>query len=74
MELTGKLKEEVEKAKTKEEVKEAFEKAGISLSDDELDNVSGGYKTKMKQVQPMPPLPIKPPTLTPPLPVSRPSN
>ncbi len=42
MELTGKLKEEVEKAKSKEKVKEAFEKAGLSLSDEELDNVSGG--------------------------------
>ncbi len=42
MELTGKLKEQVEQAKTKEEAKEIIEKAGMILSDEELDQASGG--------------------------------
>ena len=42
MELTGKLKEQVENAKTKEEAIAAFKEAGIVISDDELDSVSGG--------------------------------
>ncbi len=42
MELTGELKEQVEKAESKEEKKELIEKAGMLLTDDELDEVSGG--------------------------------
>ncbi len=46
MELTGKLKEQVEKAETKEVakevIKETIEEAGMILSDDELDLVAGG--------------------------------
>ena len=42
MELIGKLKNEVESAPTKEEKKEAIEKAGMLLTDDELDQVAGG--------------------------------
>ena len=46
MELTGKLKEQVEKTETKEEakevVKETIEEAGMTLNDEELDQVSGG--------------------------------
>ena len=48
MEIIGKLKENVEKAETKEEVKEiirnAGEEAGLVLNDEELDEVSGGKK------------------------------
>ena len=43
MKLIGKLKEQVEKAKTREEVKDTIEKAGMLLDDDELENVSGGF-------------------------------
>ena len=43
MELTGKLKEQVEKAETREEAKKVIEEAGISLTDEELDQVAGGY-------------------------------
>ncbi len=46
MRLTGKLKEKVEKAKTREEAKrvirETIEEAGIILDDDELNQISGG--------------------------------
>lgn len=37
MKLTGKLKEKVEKARTKEEAREILKEAGIILSDEELD-------------------------------------
>ena len=47
MKLTDELKEKVEKAETKEEakkiIKEAGEEAGMSLSDEELDQVAGGH-------------------------------
>ncbi|MBR4474997.1 MAG: hypothetical protein IKS55_15355 [Oscillospiraceae bacterium] len=42
MKLTGKLKTQVESAATKEEKREAIKKAGILLTDDELDQVAGG--------------------------------
>ncbi len=42
IELTGELKKEVEKAESKEEKKELIEKAGMLLSDEELEEVSGG--------------------------------
>ena len=42
MELTGKLKELVDKAETREEAKKVIEEAGISLTDEELYQVSGG--------------------------------
>ena len=44
MQLTGELKEKVEKTETKEEAKKTIEKAGIILNDDELDQVAGGEK------------------------------
>ncbi len=43
MELTGKLKEEMAQAKSKDEAKEIMEKAGMKLTDDELDSVAGGW-------------------------------
>lgn len=42
MELTGKLKEQVEQDKTKEEAKEIIKEAGMILSNEELDQASGG--------------------------------
>lgn len=42
MELTGKLKEQVEQDKTKEEAKEIIKEAGMILNDEELDQASGG--------------------------------
>ena len=45
MNLTGKLKENVEKAKTREEAKKLIARAGMLLDDDELNQVSGGVNT-----------------------------
>ena len=42
MKLTGKLKEHDEQAETREEAKKVIGEAGISLTDEELDQVSGG--------------------------------
>ena len=42
MQLTGELKEKVEKAESKEEAKKTIEEAGMILNDDELDQVAGG--------------------------------
>jgi Na+-transporting methylmalonyl-CoA/oxaloacetate decarboxylase gamma subunit len=42
MRLIGKLKEEVEKAETKEEKKVLIEEAGMELDDEELEQVAGG--------------------------------
>ena len=43
MELTGELKEKVEKAENAEEAKKILEEAGIKLTEEELDQVAGGY-------------------------------
>ncbi len=43
MKLVGDLKKQVEETKNKEEAKEVIEKAGMELTDDELNNVTGGY-------------------------------
>ena len=42
MELTKELKEKLEKAKNKEEAKKIIEKAGMELTDEEMDQVAGG--------------------------------
>ncbi len=42
MELTGRLKDSVMNAKKKDEKKGLIEKAGMKLTDDELDRVAGG--------------------------------
>ena len=42
MKLVGNLKKQVEEPKNKEEAKEVIEKAGMELTDDELDQVAGG--------------------------------
>ena len=45
MRLVGRLKEEVEKAETKEEKKVLIEEAGMELDDEELEQVAGGMPT-----------------------------
>ena len=59
MELTGELKEKVEKIDNKDEAKkvigEAAENAGMLLSEDELDSVAGGelqYSNKADRIDP----------------------
>ena len=42
MKLTGILKKQVEETDNKEEKKSLIEKAGMLLTDDELDQVTGG--------------------------------
>ena len=42
MEQNGKLKEKLSKAKSREEAKEVLKNAGISLSEAELDQATGG--------------------------------
>ena len=44
MKLIGNLKKQVEETKNKEEAKEVIEKAGMELTDEELDQVAGGWK------------------------------
>ena len=48
MQLTGELKEKVEKTESKEEAKKAIEDAGIILNDAELEQVSGGLVTNVR--------------------------
>ncbi len=43
MKLVGELKDKVEKAENQEEAKEIIKEAGMELTDDELDQVAGGY-------------------------------
>ncbi len=45
MKITGDLKKQVENSNSKEEAKAIIEKAGMSLNDDELDNVIGGVSS-----------------------------
>ena len=42
MKLTGKLKEDVEKAENKEKANELIAEAGMELTDEEMDQVAGG--------------------------------
>ncbi len=42
MKLVGNLKKQVEETTNKEEAKEVIEKAGMELTDEELDKVAGG--------------------------------
>ena len=43
MKLIGELKEKVEKTETKEEVKKVIEDAGMELTDEEMEQVAGGW-------------------------------
>ena len=44
MKLIGNLKKQVEASATKDEAREAIRKAGMELTDEELDQVSGGAR------------------------------
>ncbi len=44
MKLVGELKKQVEETNNKEEAKEIIEKAGMELTDEELDCVTGGIE------------------------------
>ena len=44
MKLVGKLKESVAKSENKEQAKEAIKHAGMELTDDEMNMVSGGIE------------------------------
>ena len=57
MKLVGELKKEVEKIETKEGKKEAIKKAGMELSDEELDQVAGGGGPVILDVWDNPPEP-----------------
>ena len=46
MENTKEMKEKLEKAESKEEIRTISENAGINLSDEELDQVSGGARER----------------------------
>ena len=45
MKLIGELKDKVEKAENQEEAKKIIEKAGMELTEEELDQVAGGIST-----------------------------
>ena len=47
MQLTGELKEKVEKTESKEEAKGLIAEAGMELTDEEIDQVSGGCDNDM---------------------------
>ena len=55
MELIGKLKEEVDRAKTKEDKKAIIEAAGVALTDEELNKVAGGIEEFGGYNDPIPP-------------------
>ena len=48
MKLTGELKKHVEKADSREEKKRLIEEAGMELTDEEMDIVSGGNSTDLR--------------------------
>ena len=50
MKLTGDLKKRVEEAASREAAKAAIEEAGMLLTDDELDKVSGGVNEQMRTI------------------------
>ena len=43
MKLVGDLKEKVEKAENREDAKELIKDAGMELTDEEMDEVAGGF-------------------------------
>ena len=43
MKLTGDLKEKVKKAENREDAKELIKDAGMELTDEEMDQVAGGW-------------------------------
>ena len=48
MKLVGELKKQVDETQNKEEAKKVIEKADMQLTDDELDNVAGGFRNPIK--------------------------
>ena len=46
MELTGLLKNKVEEAQTKEEMRTIIAEAGMELTDEELDGIAGGINQR----------------------------
>ena len=50
MKLTGKLKENIEKAESKEQAKDLIAEAGTELTDEEMDQVSGGGGIGWKEI------------------------
>lgn len=44
MKLVGELKKKVENAQTLEEKKDIIKKAGIELTNDEVEEISGGFQ------------------------------
>ena len=52
MQLTGELKEKVEKVESKEEVKKTIDNAGMILDDAEIDQVAGGRPLAGYQTEP----------------------
>ena len=44
MKLLGDLKDKVEKAENQEEAKKVIEEAGMELTDEEMDQVAGGWE------------------------------
>ena len=53
MKLVGNLKKQVEETKNKEEAKKVIEKAGMELTDEELDQVAGGYPELVRLASPI---------------------
>ena len=47
MKLIGNLKKQVDETTSKEEAKEVIEKAGMELTDEELDQVAGGINQNL---------------------------
>ena len=47
MKLIGELKDKVEKAENQEEAKKIIEKAGMELTDEEMDQVAGGFSRRL---------------------------
>ena len=45
MELTKELKEKLENAESKDKAMKILEEAGVELTDEELDQVAGGWYT-----------------------------
>ena len=56
MNLTGKLKENVEKTETVEEAKKLIAEAGFDLTDEEVENVTGGIIPQRTSIRPIFPL------------------
>ena len=50
MELTKELKEKLEKAESKEKVKEIIGEAGMELTDEEVEQIAGGWGLQKLQI------------------------